>query len=57
LTRFITLAEYFWLAEQVTGVDGVTLPEPPGPSSRSTRRRPASEPRTSTPICPTERPS
>jgi death-on-curing protein len=25
LTRYITLAEYFWLAEQVTGVDADTL--------------------------------
>ena len=25
MTCFIRLAEYFWLAEQVTGVDGVTL--------------------------------
>jgi death-on-curing protein len=25
LTRYITLAEYFWLAEQVTGVDAATL--------------------------------
>jgi death on curing protein len=25
LTRYITLAEYFWLAEQVTGVDAGTL--------------------------------
>ena len=25
MTRYITLAEYFWLAEQVTGVDADTL--------------------------------
>jgi len=25
VTRYITLAEYFWLAEQVTGVDAETL--------------------------------
>ena len=25
MTRFVTLAEYFWLAEQVTGVDAGTL--------------------------------
>jgi prophage maintenance system killer protein len=25
LTRYITLSEYFWLAEQVTGVDAGTL--------------------------------
>ena len=25
MTRYITLAEYFWLAEQVTGVDAETL--------------------------------
>jgi len=25
VTRYITLAEYFWLAEQVTGVDAGTL--------------------------------
>ncbi len=25
MTRYITLAEYFWLAEQVTGVDAATL--------------------------------
>jgi death-on-curing protein len=25
VTRYITLAEYFWLAEQVTGVDADTL--------------------------------
>ena len=25
MTRYITLAEYFWLAEQVTGVDAGTL--------------------------------
>jgi death-on-curing protein len=25
LTRYISLAEYFWLAEQVTGIDAVTL--------------------------------
>lgn len=25
MTRYLTLAEYFWLAEQVTGLDGVTL--------------------------------
>jgi death-on-curing protein len=25
VTRYITLAEFFWLAEQVTGVDADTL--------------------------------
>lgn len=25
MTRYVTLAEYFWLAEQVTGVDADTL--------------------------------
>lgn len=25
MTRYITLAEYFWLAEQVTGADADTL--------------------------------
>ncbi len=25
MTRYVTLAEYFWLAEQVTGVDSDTL--------------------------------
>jgi hypothetical protein len=25
VTRYVTLAEYFWLAEQVTGVDAGTL--------------------------------
>ncbi len=25
MTRYLTLAEYFWLAEQVTGVDAETL--------------------------------
>jgi death-on-curing protein len=25
LTRYLSLAEYFWLAEQVTGVDAATL--------------------------------
>ncbi len=25
MTRYITLGEYFWLAEQVTGVDAATL--------------------------------
>lgn len=25
MTRYITLAEYFWLAEQVTGIDAGTL--------------------------------
>ncbi len=25
MTRFVTLGEYFWLAEQVTGVDAGTL--------------------------------
>lgn len=25
MTRYVTLAEYFWLAEQVTGVDANTL--------------------------------
>jgi death-on-curing protein len=25
VTRYVTLAEYFWLAEQVTGVDADTL--------------------------------
>jgi len=25
VTRFISLAEYFWLAEQVTGIEAVTL--------------------------------
>lgn len=25
MTRYVTLAEYFWLAEQVTGVAAVTL--------------------------------
>ena len=25
MTRYLTLAEYFWLAEQVTGIDAATL--------------------------------
>lgn len=25
MTRYVTLGEYFWLCEQVTGIDGVTL--------------------------------
>ncbi len=25
MTRYVTLAEYFWLAEQVTGVDAAAL--------------------------------
>ena len=25
MTRYVTLAEYFWLADQVTGVDADTL--------------------------------
>ncbi len=25
MTRYVTIAEYFWLAEQVTGVDSATL--------------------------------
>ena len=30
MTRYITLAEYLWLAEQVTGVDAVTLAKASG---------------------------
>lgn len=30
MTRYITLAEYFWLAEQVTGVDADTLAKASG---------------------------
>ena len=25
MTRYVTIAEYFWLAEQITGVDSDTL--------------------------------
>ena len=31
MTRYVTIAEYFWLAEQITGVDSDTL----GKASRS----------------------
>jgi len=55
LTRFLTLAKYFWPAEQGhRGRPRIAGPEPHGriwASPRSTRPLRASETRTSTPIC------
>ena len=45
MTRYLTLAEYFWLAEQVTGTEAQYSSRPPASSSptpRSTHPPPAS---------------
>ena len=47
MTRYITLAEYFWLAEQVTGVPAAVLAKAARADladsalQRAVRRRPA----------------
>ena len=40
MTRYITLAEYFWLAEQVTGVNADTPPKRPDPEQQTWRCMP-----------------
>lgn len=49
MTRYLDLAEYFWLAEQVTGIDATTLA-----TRRCTRPQLVSETTTSTRISSTK---
>ena len=41
MIRYLTLTEYFWLAEQVTGIDAETLMKTSSSTPTSTTRPPS----------------